>query len=1048
MAACQACGAEPREGQRFCGECGSALGGNRVDAVSPLRAGCSPATGRRPQRAERKQASVLFVDVEGSMRISESFDTEQWWRIMDEFYDLLKDGVSRFHGEVLRFTGDGIKAVFGVPDAREDHAGCAARAALHLRGEIAHFARRLDAEHALGFAVRMGINSGEVIVGTLGSDLGLEYAAVGRTAGLAQRMERLARSGTIYASRATASLIRRDFQLVEVGELPVAGSSARERVFEVIALSGGVGQPGASPFVGRRREIGALERALARAKEGDGHAVVLVGEPGVGKTRLVHELTQRCAGVGVEVHRAGGTAHGRDAPLLGALELWRAMLGVSAGDDPAAARKSIERRLLALDSSLQAELSLVHDFVGVAHPERPAPRLAAEGRTRALLSAMRRIVRAMSSVSTTLVVVEDLHLIDEASAVYFSELVTAAAGTRTLVLFTSRPGEGPDSLREPGVEHVRLTPLSSRASARLIESLLGDHPSVEQLVATIARRAGGNPFFCEELVSALSESARLHGERGRYELLVDADDLALPATIHATLAARVDHLPRAAKELLNVAAVAGYEVSEPLLHEVSDLPAAEVAQAIAALIAAELLGERRGAAGVEYVFNHPLTQEVAYRSQLREHRERAHVRIAHAIEALYPGRIDELAAISGWHFDAGGDPLSAARQYARAATWVGLSDISNALALWRRVGDLAANLPDSAETAWLSILSHVRQLDFGWRLGISEQQADAHYLAGRDLALRNGDRVGLLGITDVYAHAVGLAGHPERYAELAEQGHRLSVEIGDPGLRIAAAVVTIHARMVLGRQADALALADEMIALAAPNPTLGRGLGVECPLAMCQMLRGSILTHTARFDDAYRALEQSLQLSRDHGDLENEGFTHGAFVVLARYTGRTDGVLAHATTGYEIAERVGSAFSRAIAIGYLGCAHRMLGQADQAIGALERALAIAREARTGLENEANWLAWLSDALRDAGHEHRAVEVAGDAVALALRSGSRTLLPCCYRALAESLAASPDRDVLGAAQALGRATAAVDASSVFAERPLIERARAGLAALAV
>ncbi len=1051
---CDSCGMHNEPDQRFCGDCGLPLvvqGARRTarrDEVElPARISAQLHAAQRATDRERKQVTVLFADVTSATDASDELDTEHWWQTRERCLDLLADGVHRYEGLVHAFTGEGVVAVFGAPLAYEDHARRAAQAAIDLREELARYAHDLARERGASFAVRMGLNSGEVVAGTIGDDLRVEYAAIGRAVGLAERMMGIAEPGSIYLSESTARLIEGYFQLADLGEFDVRGARAAVRAFALLGAGSlrtrfDVSRArGLTPFVGRGRQRAVLEEALERALEGDGQAVALAGDAGVGKSRLAHEFTGWCAARGVAVHRSSTQAHGPDAPLLPILEIWRAMIGVTAPDEPSRARVRIAQSVLALDAAIEEDVPLVADFLGVADPERPPPRMDPEARQRRLLALLRELVRASAAANATVVLIEDLHWLDEASSVFVAELIAAAAGTRTLVVLTQRPEYSSELLDRPHCTRLTVPPLTDDDVRELLTGLLGADPSLDGLGDLIAARASGNPFFCEELVAALAESAILVGARGDYRLAQTLEEIVLPATVHATLAARIDRLPRRERELVHIAAVLGRRLSASLLREISGLGEAELSEALGAAVASELLSEEIGESDVEYAFKHPLTQEVAYRTQLSDRRERVHHNAALALERLYPERLDEMAALVARHYEAGGDALAAARFNARAAVWLGLSDISQAVAHWRKVGELVEPLTDLPEATGLAIIAHVRQLDFGWRLGMSEEEAEAHYRAGRELALRSGNQVSLLGITDVYANVRGLSGHAEHFGELAEEGDRLSREIGDPGVRIAAAVVTIYSRTAVGKSAEAIALADEMIALSADNHALGMGLGVVCPRAFCLVIRGSLLSHMGHLDEAAGALEDALEVARAQGDLENEAFAHGAIVVLTRYTGETEIVLDHATRCFEIAERIGSTLSLAIASGVVGRAHLILDRAGEAIGPLEQALRLARESRTGLENEAYWLEGLSEALLAVGDRARALEAAQTAVTLAHRRGTKLLYATCHRALAEALLGCGDPgSVTSAEQALAAALEAVEETGVRAELPFIERAR--------
>jgi adenylate cyclase len=732
-------------------------------------------------------------------------------------------------------------------------------------------------------------------------------------------------------------------------------------------------------------------------------------------------------------------------PLVPVLELMRRTLGVGDSDEPALARERIATRLEELDASFATDLPLLFDFLGVPDPDRPAPTLDPDARQRRLFAIVRRLVRARSAVEPAVLVVEDLHWLDDASGQFLAELVRAVAGTRTLLLLTYRPEYRAELLHGSHCEQLALRPLANAAVQQLLRSLLGQDQSLDGLSEMIAARAVGNPFFCEELVAALAETEHLVGARGAYRLGRTLDGIVLPATVQATLAARIDRLGEREKELLQLAAVIGYDVSEPLLRAISGLGDADLEDALQSLVSAELLSARIGPAGVEYAFKHPLTQEVAYRSQLAERRREVHHQVAAAIEALYPDGLQERAALIAQHCEAAGEMLAAARWNARAARWVGRSDMTQAATHWRKVAQLSESLPDSHDAKALSRVAHVRQLDYGWRLGMTQEEAAAHYRRAREIIEEAGDRETLVGLTALYANARGLAGHLEDYRDLSEEAARLSAELADADLRMTTLVVVTYSRLCRGELLDALAAADEAVALGRNEPSLGSHTSsLVSPYAYMLMLRGAILCYLGRLDEASATLEVALTVAGERGDLETQGWAHMYSVLVARYSGEIDKALQHGRRAYEIAELVGSAFSRVWQLYFFGYARLLAGEAAEAVEAIERAIDLARHAGTGLELEPVRWAALAEALLAAGEPARALAAAQEAVRLAEDRGNRGTLPYCYRVRAEGLLANAAASNVATAQeALQAATEAASATGAVVELPLIESVRAKL-----
>ncbi len=997
---------------------------------------------------ERKQVTVLFADLMGSMDLAEQTDPEVWRGIMEHFFAILCDGVHRFEGTVDKFTGDGIMALFGAPVAHEDHAQRACWAAMALQDELASYAAEVRRTAGLSFSVRMGINSGEVVVGAIGDDLRVEYTAIGHTVGLAQRMESLAEPGRAYITDSTAKLVAGYLGLDDLGEFDVKGASGPVRVHALVGAGGARSRldisraRGFTQFVGREDELAVLEAALEQSRSGSGGVVVgVVGEAGVGKSRLCNEFAERCRRRGIPVYEAQGQAHGRAIPFLPVLQYMRSYFDVSEHDSDQRAREKIAGRLLLLDEAFTESLPLVFDFLAVADPNRPAPRMDPEARQRALLEMVKRLVLASSNREPGVNLFEDVHWIDPGSELFLTQVVEALPGASNLTIINFRPEYRADWMRKSYYRQISLLPLGPEAIQALLADLLGGHPSLNGLPDVIRERTAGNPFFIEEVVRALAEGGNLDGERGAYRLVRPVDDTAVPPTVGAILSARIDRLSELEKALLQSAAVIGSEFARPVLALASGLPDDGIEPALRALITAEFLYEQELYPEAVYCFKHPLTQEVAYRSQLGERRAAVHRRVAEAIEKLYPDRLEERAALVAQHWEAAGEALTAARWHARAADWAGLSDISQAVRHWQKVSELVGGLPETSETMTLALGARVRRLDYGWRLGISEQEATAHYEAGTELAARSADQVSMLLITASYATARGLAGHIQEYAELGDEVSLLADEIGDPGLRMATMGVVIYSRLVRGRLGEALAAAEDGIALSAGDPALGGGPALVCPHAWCVMIRGNLLFSMGYHEEATKELESALRIAQTHQDIETVGWVHGSYVSLARFTGQTDALLGHATQAYEIGERLGDAFSRGWSRFYLGYAHLLLGDTSEAIPLLEESIALPRESRTGLEQEALRLAGLSQALLMAGEHPRALEVAEQSVVTALERGSDVHLPNAYSVLAEALLASGGAgNVAAAQQALNDAAGAVQATGANGELPLIERLR--------
>src|SRR5262245_11408829 len=379
---CEKCGTANPKGRKFCDSCGNRIGDVANRAQPPDPRSYTPKhlvekilTSRSALEGERKQVTILFADMKGSTELASELDPEEWHGIMDRFFQILAEGVHRFEGTVNEYRGDGIMALFGAPIAHEDHAQRACYAALHLRDALRSYAHELRIGKGINFAVRMGLNSGEVVVGKIGDDLRMDYTALGHTANLAARMEQIAEPGRIYVAEATGRMCQGFFALRDVGRHEVKGLPQPVGVFELEGLGRvrtrlDVSRArGFSKFVGRQSEIAALEAALEQAIAGNAQVVGVVAEPGTGKSRLCYEFAERCRARGIVVYEAHGLSHAKRVPFLPILELLRAVFRITEADSNEAAREKIAGRMLLLDETLADGLPLMFDFLGVLDPE-------------------------------------------------------------------------------------------------------------------------------------------------------------------------------------------------------------------------------------------------------------------------------------------------------------------------------------------------------------------------------------------------------------------------------------------------------------------------------------------------------------------------------------------------------------------------------------------------------------------------------------------------------------------------------------------------------
>jgi class 3 adenylate cyclase/tetratricopeptide (TPR) repeat protein len=937
---------------RFCGDCGASLRLTTIRIEAPALTVPRAALHLGEAEGERKQLTVLFADVHRSMQIQEHLDVESWARIVERFVDILARGVRRFGGTVDKFTGDGIMALFGAPLALEDHARRACHAAWHMTREVRAYADELRRSEGVDLEVRIGLNSGEVVLVSVGEDVRLDPTALGHAVGLAQRMEALAVPGSVYLTVHTARMVEGWFRLRELGPMRVRGAREPLGVFvlegpEPSRPAGTGGRPTAR-FVGRGSELSRLEEALARAAEGHARVVGVVGEPGVGKSRLCDEFARSVIARGITVHRTAGVSHGRDVPLLAVLAFFRPYFGITEADSAAQARERISDRLLALDPAFLDDLPLFFDFLEVPDPQRPAPQMGTEVRMQRILQVVRRLTARRSERELMVFVFEDLHWFDPQSEAFTERVIESFPGTRTLVVANFRPEFFARWMRHSYYEQLCLLPLSADAVSEMVRDLLGEDASLASFPAYLIERTGGNPFFVEEVVRALVEDGTLAGRPGSYRLTRSVETAGLPASVHSVLAARIDRLAAEHKPVLQSAAVIGRTFSQAVLARVVGTTPEGVSEALSALCAAELLQEAQRYPLVEYRFWHALTQEVAYGTLLAGRRARLHAAVAEALIEHDADRLDEEAAVLAWHWERAGRPLEAARWSLRAGAFALRSDLGEALRRWRKAVDLLCEVEESTEALEIGVRARIRLLQFGGRAGITPAEIERIEVGGRVLAERLGDP-GLSGTLVVVSGSArywggdltgGLAG----WLEAAHRGEA----VDDPDVKAAMCIGASFGFTATGPLSEGAAWGDRGIEACAGNPECGYALIGYSILARTHQCRAGVLARMGRLLDAREDVEQALRLVRPRGEPETLSWALALVPLLAWLSGDRGDTSAAVVDAVKVAEESGNPASLVLALEAAALSHLMAGRAAEAANLCERALALAHEKRSGL----------------------------------------------------------------------------------------------------
>jgi class 3 adenylate cyclase/tetratricopeptide (TPR) repeat protein len=711
--ACGACGAELPGGARFCLQCGQAVAGSTAAPVrSPAPETYTPRhlaekilTSKSALEGERKQVTVLFADLKGSMELLADRDPEEARKLLDPVLERMMEAVHRYEGTVNQVMGDGIMALFGAPLAHEDHAVRACYAAHDMQAMMRRYTEEVRHAHGIEVQIRVGLNSGEVVVRAIGSDLHMDYTAVGQTTHLAARMEQLTPPGTIRLTADTLRLAEGYIEVKPLGLVPVKGLETPVDVYEMVGAGPrrsrlhAAAARGLTRFVGREVELDALRHALARAAADHGQVVAIVGEPGVGKSRLVWEVTHSHRVHGWLVLQAGSVSYGKATSYLPVVDLLKGYFAIEDRDGPRAVREKLTGKLLTLDRAQEGSLPALLSLLDVPTDDSEWAALDPPQRRRRTLDAVKRLLLRESQGQPLLVVFEDLHWIDSETQALLDGLVESLPAARLLLLVNYRPEYQHPWGSRTYYTQLRLDPLPHDHAEELLGALLGPDAGLDPLTRVLIARTEGNPFFLEESVRALAETGALTGERGAYRLARPLPTIQIPATVQAVLAARIDRLPPGDKALLQTAAVVGKDVPLALLQAIAEHAEEELHAAIGRLQAAEFLYEAGIFPDLEYTFKHALTHDVTYGSLLQDRRRRLHGQIVQTIERLYPDRLAEHIERLAHHAFRG-DLWEKAVTYLRQAGAKAFARSANreALACFEQALSALTHLPESRET--------------------------------------------------------------------------------------------------------------------------------------------------------------------------------------------------------------------------------------------------------------------------------------------------------------------------------------------------------------
>ena len=740
-------------------------------------------TSKAALEGERKQVTVLFADLKGSMELLADRDPEEARKLLDPVIERMMEAVHRYEGTVNQVMGDGIMALFGAPLAHEDHAVRACYAALRMQEQVARYAEDARRTHGVNVQIRVGLNSGEVVVRAIGSDLHMDYTAVGQTTHLAARMEQLASPGSIVLTAATLELVEGFVAVKPLGPVPVKGLADPVEVYEATGAGPArtrlqaVARRGLTRFVGRDAELDQLRRARRLAGDGHGQLAAVVGEAGVGKSRLVYEFTHSHRLQGWRILECASVSYGKATSYSPVIDLLKGYFKIQDRDDLREIREKVTGKLLTLDRTLEPTLPALLALVDAPVDDPGWDAFDSGERRQRTLDAVKRLLLREAREQPLLLVFEDLHWIDSETQALLDGLVETLGPARLLLLVNYRPEYQHTWGSKTFYSQLRLDALPAESASELLEALLGDEPGLGPLKQLLVKR--GNPFFLEETIRTLVETKALAGERGRYRLTQPVQAIQVPPTVQAVLAARIDRLPLEDKRLLQVASVVGKDVPWLLLQAVAELSDEVLRGGLDRLQAAEFIYEAGIYPDLEYSFKHALTHEVTYGGLLHDRRRELHVRIVDVIEARYPDRLAEYVDRLAYHASRAERWDKAAAYLQRAGARAAERSAHRAAVDWLEQALVAlGRLPDARGTL-------TRGLDVRFDLHMSlfalaeHERMRRHMEAAEQIAVAIGDRHRLARALSLLCPALRATGETQRSAEVGRRALAIAAEVGD-----------------------------------------------------------------------------------------------------------------------------------------------------------------------------------------------------------------------------------------------------------------------------
>jgi class 3 adenylate cyclase/tetratricopeptide (TPR) repeat protein/ribosomal protein L40E len=948
----------------FCGQCGYDLrelqdgirvGFSEPHTYTPKHLADKILTTRSSIEGERKLVTVLFADVANFTSISENLDPEEIHRIMDGCFKILMEEIHRYEGTINQFTGDGVMALFGAPVAHEDHGQRACHAALAIQREVGNYSKQLKNEYAIEFKMRVGLNSGPVVVGSIGDDLRMDYTAIGDTTNLASRMEKMARPGRIVLSSHTHRLVRDFFKFNNLGNFELKGKKETQEIFELLGtgevdtrIAASVAR-GLTQFVGRENALRALIGAYNKARAGSGQVVGLVGEAGVGKSRLLLEFRNQLPRGEFTYFEGQCLTFGGAMAYLPILQIIRSYFKIKKGDPESLIKRNMEAKILQLDENLNSILPPFYDLLSLDAEDAAYHKLEPRQKKERTFEAIRDLLIYESQKGHLIIVIDDLHWIDRTSEEFLDYLIGWLTGARVLLLLSYRPEYTHTWGSKSSYNKIGLEQLTSQSSTELIRSVLQVGEAVPKLEEFIIERTTGNPLFMEELTHALLDNGYIRCQDGACSLLKNTAEIQVPDTIEGIIAARMDRLEDDIKRTMQVASVIGRDFPYRILETITEMKQ-ELKTYLLNLQGLEFIYEKSLFPELEYVFKHALTREVAYNSVLQQRRKEIHNKIGRAIEALYPDRMEEFYEMLAHHYS-GSDNFKKAYHYLKLSgdKAMRIHSASEAYFYFKDAMDALKRLPGSEEITQeqLAIIHKILVpmivLGFpGDSLSILQEGVRiATAIDDKKSRLRFYSNIGRY-----YSH-MGKHSEGRRYSEKAFED---AEKIQDLESMARSAPDIAGSYVVGGEYKKAIDIAARVTNLIEKTQMQGETFGGPANVYSGLMTDcGWSIGMLGDFEEASVLFDRALENAASFGNVSTQGFTECYSGMVCLNRGDWKDARNHFQTSIKICEKTSFLLPLAVAWSGLGLAEAELANPEGGIKFVERGLKIQRD--TG----ADWL---------------------------------------------------------------------------------------------